>query len=155
MTSAHDNSTLSRCMFVKDAALAGLGAAVAGNSGALFGSVPAASAVIADNYNSVMENYGPEAFYLNYCTGNYGMTARPWQRLLATCGGYTTFYGNYSLAQLQWITPYMWGSAGSGSLLMAARDSDLVLMCSCSVPAPSRPTRAAPSRTTTTSRCAR
>ena len=184
MTSAHDNSTLSRCMFVKGAALAGLGAAVAGNSGALFGSVPAASAeemakaseekivwnhcaincpgrcalklhikddelvrvetyatdtddmddvqpraclrgrayrawvnhpdriyypmkrvegtkrgdgkyeqisweeviqIIADNYNSVMENYGPEAFYLNYCTGNYGMTARPWQRLLAIC----------------------------------------------------------------------
>ena len=26
--------------------------------------------IIADNYNSVLEKYGPEAFYLNYCTGN-------------------------------------------------------------------------------------
>lgn len=84
--------------------------------------------IIADNYTSVVENYGPEAVYMNYCTGNYGVTARPWFRLLNTLGGFTKFYGNYSLAQLQWITPYMWGKAGSGSTISAARDSDLILM---------------------------
>lgn len=84
--------------------------------------------IIAENYQSVLENYGPEAVYLNYATGSSSTTARPWQRLLNLFGGCTTYYGSYSLAQLTWITPYMWGSAGSGSTLSAARDSDLILM---------------------------
>ena len=63
MTSAHDNSTLSRCMFVKGAALAGLGAAVAGNSGALFGSVPAASA-------EEMAKASEEKIVWNHCAIN-------------------------------------------------------------------------------------
>ena len=42
---------------------------------------------------------------------------------------FRSFYGNYSLAQLMWITPYIFGaSVGAGSSLSAARDSDLVLM---------------------------
>lgn len=86
--------------------------------------------IIARNYQEVIDNYGPEAVYMNYCTGNYGVTARPWFRLLNSLGnGYLAFYGNYSLAQLMWITPYIFGaSVGAGSSLSAARDSDLVLM---------------------------
>ena len=84
--------------------------------------------IIAENHKSVMENYGPEAIYMNYCTGNYGVTARPWFRLLTALGGYLPFYGNYSLAQLMWATPYMWGKASAGSSISAARDSDLILM---------------------------
>lgn len=67
--------------------------------------------------------------YVNYCTGNYGVTARPWARLLNALGGHTQFYGNYSLAQLMWITPYIYGSkVSAGSTLSAARDAELVLM---------------------------
>lgn len=86
--------------------------------------------IIAKNYQEVIDNYGPEAVYMNYCTGNYGVTARPWFRLLNSLGnGYLAFYGNYSLAQLMWITPYMFGaSVGAGSSLNAAKDSDLILM---------------------------
>ncbi len=84
--------------------------------------------IIAENHHRIFKQYGPEAIYMNYCTGNYGMTARPWFRLLNTLGGYLGFYGNYSLAQLTWITPYMWGKASSGSTISAARDANLVLM---------------------------
>ena len=85
--------------------------------------------IIAKNYREVVEKYGYEAVYMNYCTGNYGVTARPWFRLLSTLGGYTAFYGNYSLAQLMWITPYMFGSkVSAGSSLNAADDARLVLM---------------------------
>lgn len=85
--------------------------------------------IIAKNYREVVEKYGQEAVYMNYCTGNYGVTARPWFRLLATLGGYTAFYGNYSLAQLTWITPYMFGKkVSAGSSINAADDAKLVLM---------------------------
>jgi Tat-targeted selenate reductase subunit YnfE len=89
-----------------------------------------AIATIAENYRSVIKNYGPEAVYLNYCTGNYGVTARPWSRLLnAIGGGHLSFYGNYSLAQLMWITPYIFGSSVSaGSTLNVAEDAGLVLV---------------------------
>ena len=85
--------------------------------------------IIAKNYREVVGKYGQEAVYMNYCTGNYGVTARPWFRLLATLGGYTAFYGNYSLAQLTWITPYMFGKkVSAGSSINAADDAKLVLM---------------------------
>lgn len=85
--------------------------------------------IIAKNYREVVEKYGQEAVYMNYCTGNYGVTARPWFRLLAALGGYTAFYGNYSLAQLTWITPYMFGKkVSAGSSINAADDAKLVLM---------------------------
>ncbi|MDR2672130.1 MAG: molybdopterin-dependent oxidoreductase [Coriobacteriales bacterium] len=86
--------------------------------------------IIATNYRQVIEHYGPEAVYMNYCTGNYGVTARPWFRLLNSIGGgFLSFYGNYSLAQLMWITPYIFGSkVTAGSTLDAADDAELVLV---------------------------
>lgn len=83
--------------------------------------------IIADNWNDVLTNYGPEAVYVNYATGNSASTARPWNRLCNLLGGYTSYYGSYSTAQISWITPYMWGKGG-GSSLSAARDSDLILV---------------------------
>ncbi len=85
--------------------------------------------IIVENYRDVVENYGYEAVYMNYCTGNYGVTARPWFRLLNALGGFLPFYGNYSLAQLMWITPYIYGSkVSAGSTLSAANEANLVLM---------------------------
>lgn len=85
--------------------------------------------IIVANYRDVMENYGPEALYINYATGTSAVTARPWFRLLNTLGGYLPFYGNYSLAQAMWITPYMFGeSVFEGSTLNVAVDAELILM---------------------------
>ena len=86
--------------------------------------------IIADNYTSVLENFGPEAVYINYATGNSASTARPWNRLCNLLGGYTSYYGDYSTAQITWIMKYLWGAADSfsASSLSAARDSDLILM---------------------------
>ncbi len=88
-----------------------------------------AVSIIAKNFKEVVEKYGYEAVYVNYCTGNYGVTARPWGRFCNAMGGYLPYYGNYSLAQLMWITPYIFGSkVSSGSTLSVARDSKLILM---------------------------
>lgn len=85
--------------------------------------------LIVDNYRDVVDTHGYEAVYMNYCTGNYGVTARPWFRLLNALGGHLSYYGNYSLAQLMWITPYVFGSkVSAGSTLSAARDAKLILM---------------------------
>ena len=68
--------------------------------------------------------------YINYATGNSASTARPWPRLANLLGGYTSYYGDYSTAQITWIMKYMWGAANSfsASSLNAANDSDLILM---------------------------
>ncbi len=88
-----------------------------------------AVSTIAKNYTEVVSKYGNEAVYVNYATGSSASTARPWGRLFnKTGGGYLGFYGSYSTAQIQWITPYVYGSAGSGSTLSVARDSQLILM---------------------------
>ena len=42
-------------------------------------------------------------------------------------GGYLSYYGSYSTAEISWITPYVFGSV-SGSTLSVAQDSDLVLV---------------------------
>ena len=85
--------------------------------------------LIAQNYRDVVEKHGQEAVYLNYCTGNYGVTARPWERLLGALGGFTAFYGNYSRGQTLWITPYFYGSkVSAGSTLNAANEAALILM---------------------------
>jgi Tat-targeted selenate reductase subunit YnfE len=88
-----------------------------------------ALSLIVDNLKDVIDTYGNEAVYYNYGSGSSAVTARPWQRLLNTLGGSLTYYGNYSLAQLMWITPYVFGSkVGAGSTLRAARDAKLILI---------------------------
>ncbi|MDD7111123.1 MAG: molybdopterin-dependent oxidoreductase, partial [Coriobacteriaceae bacterium] len=63
-------------------------------------------------------------------------TARPLGRLMNLLGGSLGYYGSYSLAQQQWIVPYMFGGM-PGSSLSAMADSDLVL-CFGSSPSETR-----------------
>src|SRR5699024_232295 len=82
-----------------------------------------------ENYKAVLEEYGPEAVYVNYASGTSSTTARPWNRLFNLLGGYVSYYGSYSTAQISWISPYIYGKTGTnGSTLAAAEDSDLILM---------------------------
>ncbi|WP_281655426.1 DMSO/selenate family reductase complex A subunit [Eggerthella sinensis] len=85
--------------------------------------------LIATNYQEVVDKYGHESVFLSFGTGAYGVTARPWFRLLNTLGGYLSYYGNYSNGQMLWIAPYIYGAGVTvGSTIKAARDADLVLM---------------------------
>jgi Tat-targeted selenate reductase subunit YnfE len=84
--------------------------------------------LIATNLKDVIKNYGNESVFWNYGTGVSASTARPWGRLLNLMGGYLTYYGSYSTAEISWITPYIYGSAGSGSTLSAIRDADMVMI---------------------------
>ena len=68
----------------------------------------------ATKLKEVIEKYGNEAVYLPYATGVSATTARPFQRMMNTMGGFLKFYNSYSTAQISCITPYMYGSKQSG-----------------------------------------
>lgn len=72
---------------------------------------------IAGHIKRVMQEYGPEAFYFNYGTGNAGkVSERTWLgRLMGLYGGYLSFYGNYSAACTGAATPFTYGTAATGS----------------------------------------
>ena len=83
----------------------------------------------ATKLKEVIEKYGNEAVYLPYSTGVSATTARPFQRMMNTVGGFLKFYNSYSTAQISCITPYMYGSKqSSGSTLSAAEDAELILV---------------------------
>lgn len=83
----------------------------------------------ATKLKEVIEKYGNEAVYLPYATGVSATTARPFQRMMNTVGGFLKFYNSYSTAQISCITPYMYGSKqSSGSTLSAAEDAELILV---------------------------
>ena len=82
---------------------------------------------IADKLKYTIDTYGNEAVYNNYATGVSATTARPINRLMNLLGGYLSYYGSYSTAEISWIAPYMWGGSPASST-SAAADADLVLM---------------------------
>lgn len=81
---------------------------------------------IADKLKYTIDTYGNEAVYINYATGVSCTTSRPLGRMMNLLGGYLSYYGSYSTAEISWITPYVYGST-SGSTLSCMEDSDLVL----------------------------
>ena len=91
---------------------------------------------IAEKLKYTIDTYGNEAVYINYATGVSCTTARPLGRLMNLLGGSLSYYGSYSLAQQQWIVPYMFAGM-PGSSLSAMADSDLVL-CFGSSPSETR-----------------
>lgn len=72
---------------------------------------------IAGHTKRIMEQYGPDAIYLQYATGNAGKVAeRVWMgRLMGLNGGYLSYYGSYSTACTQAATPYTYGTSSTGS----------------------------------------
>lgn len=66
---------------------------------------------IADNWKRIRDQYGNDAIYWQYCSGQQSIVSsrRAWQRLMNLMGGFLKYYGSYSNAQLQEALPYMLG----------------------------------------------
>ncbi len=85
---------------------------------------------VATALRSTIDTYGNEAVYYNYGSGSTGgnITKRgTWPRLLACLGGYLGQYGTYSTAQIQYATPYTYGTNVTGNSLPDAVNSKLVV----------------------------
>lgn len=85
---------------------------------------------IAAHTKRIMSQYGPEAIYLNYATGNAGKVAeRVWMaRLMGLYGGYLSYYGTYSTACTQVATPYTFGTNNTGSSREDWVNSKLIIL---------------------------
>lgn len=72
---------------------------------------------ISHHTRRIMQQYGPDAVYLTYATGNAGkVSEKVWMgRLLGMYGGYLSYYGSYSTACTEFATPYTFGTANTGS----------------------------------------
>jgi len=74
---------------------------------------------ISNRLKKTLDEYGNEAVYLNYATGNLGAVlskswpprATPVARLMNCLGGYLNHYGDYSTSQISASLPYMFGSS--------------------------------------------
>ena len=88
---------------------------------------------IADNTKRIMQQYGPEAIYLNYCTGNQGkLGERVWMgRLMGLYGGYLSYYGTYSTACTSAATPYTYGTTLTGNSREDWVNSKLIILSAC------------------------
>lgn len=72
---------------------------------------------IAAEWVRIRDSYGPGSRYVNYGLG-INAAMRPdlmAKRLMAVDGGFLNFYGSYSFACAQFITPYIYGDAASGN----------------------------------------
>lgn len=86
--------------------------------------------IIADNTKRIMKQYGPEAIYINYATGNQGKAAeRFWiARLLGLYGGFLSYYGTYSTACTSAATPYTFGTTLTGNSREDWVNSKLIIL---------------------------
>ncbi|MBU5422354.1 molybdopterin-dependent oxidoreductase [Cellulomonas hominis] len=85
---------------------------------------------VAQALRSTIDTYGNEAVYYNYGSGSTGGNISKrgtWPRLLACLGGYLGQYGTYSTAQIQYATPYTYGSMVSSNSLPDAVNAKLVV----------------------------
>lgn len=91
---------------------------------------------IADKMKDIKENYGNEAFYIQYGTGVLGSTmACSWPpdttafaKLLNCYGGYLDHYSDYSTAPITQAYPYHYGSWVNGNSFDDAKNSKLQVM---------------------------
>lgn len=91
---------------------------------------------IADKMKAIKEEYGNEAFYIQYGTGVLGAImscswppdSSPVARLLNVYGGYLDHYGTYSSSQISNITPYVYGSGMSSNSREDAKNATLQVM---------------------------
>ena len=66
---------------------------------------------IADRLKSTIEEYGNEAVYNHYASGNTGsnISGSAFTRLINLLGGSLGYYGTYSTAQINFATPFTYG----------------------------------------------
>jgi len=85
---------------------------------------------IAINTKRIRNEYGPDAIYMQYGSGNAGkVSERVWMgRLLGMYGGYLSFYGSYSTACAQMATPYTFGTINTGNSREDWVNSKLIIL---------------------------
>lgn len=66
---------------------------------------------IASEWKRIQQQYGNEAIYWQYCSGQQSIVSsrRAWQRLMNLMGGYLKYYGSYSNAQKSAAMPMTYG----------------------------------------------
>lgn len=90
---------------------------------------------IASALKHTIKKYGNEAIYIQYATGTVGATVAGGgisSRLMNCIGGYLGYYGYYSTAQYQAVSPYWYGTPfPSGNSYDDTVHSELVVMWGC------------------------
>lgn len=91
---------------------------------------------IGENLKRIIKEHGNEAVYLNYGTGTLGGTVtKSWApgktlvaRLMNLCGGYLNHYGDYSAANIEWMSKYFYGQWVDNNSIDDIQNADLCLM---------------------------
>jgi anaerobic dimethyl sulfoxide reductase subunit A len=89
-----------------------------------------AAETIASEWRRIKRAYGPESRYVNYGIG-VSATIRPdllTRRLLNLDGGHLSYYGSYSFACTQFVTPYIYGDKFSGNSLEDILNTKLLIL---------------------------
>lgn len=86
--------------------------------------------IIARQIERITTEYGREALYINYATGNAGVLSGVnfMRRLLALGGGYLNYYNNYSNPCATWAMNYTYGDQNTGSSREDWLNSKLILL---------------------------
>lgn len=89
-----------------------------------------ATTTIANEIKRISSQYGPEAIYSNYGSGEPGKAAERnfLKRLLGLNGGYLNYYGNYSTACTMKATPYTYGTNSTGNSRDSWQHSKLIIL---------------------------
>ncbi len=74
-----------------------------------------AYAIIAENLERIIKQYGNHAVYYHYASGVDGTSRSTIYRLLNMMGGYLGYYNSYSTACYSWAAPYTYGSVETNS----------------------------------------
>lgn len=85
---------------------------------------------ITDQWIRIRDTYGPASRYVNYAWGISGCLSGTSlaKRLLRLDGGHLDYYNSYSTACCAYTTPYLYGTAESGSSYETLLDSSLILL---------------------------
>lgn len=87
--------------------------------------------IVASELSRIRREYGNEAIYMAYTTGQSCTTADPFERLMNCFGGFLDHYNNYSNPQINAMVRSMYGPGAlypGGIDLDAAADAQLVLV---------------------------
>ena len=85
---------------------------------------------LAEKWIEIRDKYGPQSRYVNYAWGESGVLSGTSlaKRLLRLDGGHLDYYNSYSTACCATATPYVYGTADSGSSYATLTASKLILL---------------------------
>ncbi len=85
---------------------------------------------LCENWVRIRDKYGPQSRYVNYAWGENGVLngTSLCKRLLRLDGGHLDYYNSYSTACSAYATPYVYGTAESGSSYSTLTASKLIVL---------------------------